>query len=300
MTKTTNQVYFNYDVSDFLAYTINRKDGIKAKNMQEMAEMIFDAVISGETPGVYDMEGKLEEAEAYLSKKLKNTLKKQNKIKLKDYQDEIESDITRAARSAWEASYQDEWIKKCYSLLYDAILKTACAATDDNSPTVEMLTEDKKWITLPAEITPDIWEAESVRFHTTAERVNALNDFTNMIDDVQDLADELTAYKSGTLDPYKITSSQYEGIDYYGTLGNDDDWMLNYKEEEETSARIIADVEEEQAKHGNADYLLAQISKSTADIRQVLAEYAEDKQYTEQILRAVGSIEATAKRATLK
>jgi hypothetical protein len=38
----------------------------------------------------------------------------------------------------------------------------------------------------------------------------------------------------------------------------------------------------------------------TAQIREILATYSTDSQYTEQILRAVGSIEATAKRATSK
>lgn len=301
MTKT-NQVYFNYDVSSFLNYTIHKAKGVreKAETMFDMSEMIFDAVICGEAPDVYDIDGKLKEANAYLSKKLKNTLKSQNKIKLDDYQDDVKNDIIRASARSWEASYQNEWLKKCYALLVKSITKSAQNATGEDNPTIELLTEDKKWVSLPVEMTADIWGAKSVRIHTTAERVNELNDLSGQFDDVQDLANELTAYQSGALEPESITSNEYEGIDYYGTLGDDNDWLEEYKEDEETSAQIEKDIADEKAKHGNAEYINAQLATHTAQIREVLATYSTDSQYTEQILRAVGSIEATAKRATLK
>ncbi len=288
------QLYFNYDIKSFLDYKLNRKTGEKAETMQDIESAIFDCL------DYYDIDKSTvkeyrAEAVEYLSQTLKSELAKTKKISLDDFESEIDGDILRATGDAYRGSYTSEWLAKAYALLTESITKTAVDATGEAYPTIEILAGDK-WLQMPEKITPDIWEAKRVRFYTTKERINALNDLSTMIDNAQDLADELTAYQSGDLDPYKISDNQYENIDYRGYMGDTSDWLTYFKENEESSQIIKRAIEAELAKHDNKTTLDALITEQTAIIRQIVAEYSSDKDYNSQILRQIGGIEATTKK----
>lgn len=308
MKNATNNspIFWNIPLETFInwKYNTRRQNGSPEKSYFETLQQIEeDAFDNWE---IYDQEHEIDDddmkqATEYIKKQVKKELVSQSKYTLDDYQDEIRSDIHRAKSDAYAGNYQNEFLEEYWKLIYDAITKTAGEIGKKGGEI--LITNGKEEADLSRDIKPEFWEANMVKIETTLEELakfydlEDLPEYLNIKDDPQGVADYIMENTSIDDDIYKISDNQRENIDYYGCLGNTDGWFNDYfKEYEETSHQIKKDIEEDKAKIDDKIFLSQEIGKKTADIRQLLAEYSTDKDYNSQILRQIGSIEATIKK----
>ncbi len=302
---TNSPIFWNIPLETFFnwQHTTRSINGSSAKSyfetLQEISEDAF------ENWNLYDQEHEIDDddikqATEYIKSQVKKELSSQSKYTLDDYQDEIRGDIHRAKSDAYAGNYQDEFLKAFWKLAHDVIIKTAQEIGKKGGKII--ITNGKDSADLSRDIKPEFWEATEVKIETTPEIIAHLanNSFycpdpANFSND-QDYADELIETGDIDDDIYKISDNQREYIDHYGTLGDTSDWMDYFKDYEETSYQIKKDIEEDKAKIDDKKHLSQEIGKNTANIRQLLAEYSTDKEYNGQILRQIGSIEATTKK----
>lgn len=308
MKNATNNspIFWNIPLETFINwdYRTRSQNGSPAKSyfetLQQIQEDAFDNwELYNQNHEIDDDD--MKQATEYIKKQVKKELASQSKYTLDDYQDEIRSDIHRAKSDAYAGNYQNEFLEEYWKLIHDAITKTAGEIGKKGGEI--LITNGKEEADLSRDIKPEFWEANMVKIETTLEELakfynlDDLPEYLNIKDDPQGVADYIMENTSIDNDIYKISDNQREGIDYYGCLGNTDGWFNNYfKDYEETSHKIKKDIEEDKAKIDDRIFLSQEIGKKTADIRQLLAEYSTDKDYNAQILRQIGSIEATIKK----
>lgn len=313
--KTTKEVikplYWNIPLSAFInqteRHTRKREDGTtyqetdKLETLQQIEEYIFSHFESFNDYIETDTDD-IKQATEYIKGQVKKELAKQSKITLDDYADDIK-DATRNAQSdAYDSNYQAEYMKELYQLIKKAIIKTAEEINDGDGHA--LLADKTGQMILPSGIVPDLWDMDTVKIPTTKEQIAKYNNTNSTIEDFggdyQALADELVAYGELDNEINQVSDNQRENIDRYNSLGDTTGWIDIFKDSfytNEVIDTIKKDIKADNNKINDKKYLHAEITSQTAKIRQTLAEYSTDKEYNGQLLRQIGSIEATTKKA---
>lgn len=228
--------YFEIDLHRFT--TKNNKEALES--MQDVSEWVFNWSINNDG-GAYDIKlddcrHDIDQAYTYI---YKQTGVPVNELKEK-YADSIESDFRRAMADAYRSNYESEWLKSFYEsmqqnitkALNDVLYKQAYFVyTDKNTKKVHKVLVSTDFHSLSW-----CWEASTIRIYATTKQ---LSDFVGV-------------YKDYTWDDYAYEAvesincaSEYvdtEYIDYYGTMGDGDNWFDFFKDAEDTSAQVKQDI----------------------------------------------------------
>lgn len=219
---------------------------------------------------------------------------------INSYNDDIKQAIEQAKRYAFEGSYAVEYINAFYQLLVKNIKRTV---EDLNLPVEAIFVNNglnTPFYALPQspQTHDSIMEAVNIQLNLTQEQLSILQDEIGYepIENLsgQELADDIT-YSNAT--PVIDMRGDMKFVDYYGTLGNTNDWFDEFQQYEEVSSQIIDDINKDNKNIDNKKYLNDEIVKLVNHLEATLLNYSTDEEYNQKLKRSLGSLKAIAKQA---
>jgi len=267
---------FTYKISKYNHQTKERSQHW-AETLQEVEEWLWDNLQYPEFSYKDIAESDLETAKKYIRDTYHYT-----DAQIEDNLDTLKNDIIHAYSDAWACSYQDEWIKKYQKILDEQIIKTL---NENNLPITYKMADTKTGKT-----TDEKWDADAILVYDPKNIIT--RDALLMLypySDGEELSnEELADAIIDNLDCYNM-EQQLEHIDYYGSLGDTNDWFNCFKDYEETSTEIKNNITEKpNLKH--------HIDTNINDIRNFLSLYITDNTLKQSIERNLNSIEAIITR----
>lgn len=292
-TTTKQSVIFELPLADFFGRGVKYRNGEQIKysinSIQEWEEDCwnnfesFSPYMDLETDGRYY---NLIDAEKWLIEKGYT----QAEIDL--FRDTLESDQLRALADAKDSSYQAEYSNE----LYKKIQEDADELLADN-------------LTMPYKLLDNITtedfkrnktDQEFIRFEITKDDIKKAikeNGETPLV--------EKADYEDGTYIDifhdyflyFSIKETNREYIDYYGTMGNCDDWLDCFKDYNEITGEIDRYRIDEADKIDNAERASLELKEKFDDINRYSAKYFTKHETREKIARQVTALKSVIKNA---
>lgn len=225
----------------------------------------------------------------YLKKEIKAT-----KEEIELFKDTINSDIHRSMAYAKDQSYQDEWIQKYITLLVETIEEDAKNILN-TFPSAELIepfssNDTKKWDITSIQIIVDKQELSDYFLKEEKENYNYSQGDEKDNDILQEYLQEIFEYdQSGAIN--------IDHIDYYGTLGDYDDYMQYFIDYNDCIQEIKDYREEEKAKINSTKKMLEENSHYIEKISKYNDEYIKDESINQKIKRQIIALKKVIENA---
>lgn len=200
------------------------------------------------------------------------------------FDDELKLDIKRAMSDAWHSSYEGEWLKKFYHQtqkqidkdLADALANTPYKLLDDIST---------------QEFINDRFEADHLRLEI------AMSDITTWLSD-HDLAEyiedkDFADYFADNALDFTRKPINIEYIDYYGTLGDYDEWLSCFKDYHDDMMTAIDNYrQDEKDKLNNYELAAVNLKPHLEAIGDYVANYLPTEPKATKIKRQINALKS--------
>lgn len=279
---------FKIDLDNFFGKSFNTgnyRDN-QITSIQDYEESLLD---NFESFGNYiDLEEyqkyyKLEEAEEYLIKKGY----KQEEIDL--FRPTLESDLSRALGDAKDASYQYEYSQKVYSAIQEAIEKHLADILEGIDYRILEDLTDKGFQS--SKIDQDHIKIKISREQALKLLLDNFNKEDIKTDnDIEDYLAEYMALNSAS-------SINYEYIDYYGTLGDSNEWLEYFKDYNEIEDEIDNYRKDEADKLNNIERASLELKPAIENISNYIDSYIKIEPAKTKIKRQINALKSVIKNA---
>ena len=226
--------YFEIPLSDFTTTDGKRN---KLASMQEVSEWVFDFAFN-QDGGAYDISIEdccydIADAYTYISKETGVPV---HELRAK-YKEQVERDFRQSLADSFRASYEYEWEKRFYSLMQENI-KNALGSLYDSAYFVYKDKDKVHKIPVSADYSKLGYcdEARVIRIYATKEQ---MADFLRCKYNQYSWGE----YVDEVLENIYPKNVDTEYVDYYGTLGDSDEWFLYFKDYEEVSLQVKKNIE---------------------------------------------------------
>ena len=199
------------------------------------------------------------------------------------FSDELNESIKRAMSDAWRSSYESEWLKKFYAMtqkqidqdLADALPSTPYKLLDD------ITTQD---------YINDRFEADHIRLEIYMSEIT-LWLYNNGYVDLSSTDDYIDHFVDNALD-YDRNPINTEHVDYYGTMGDCDDWLECFNDSQEVSYKINSYRKSEADKLNNYELASVNLKSSLQEIKDYTDKYLPNEPKATKIKRQIKALQS--------
>jgi len=289
-------VIFEIPLSDYLGKRYFRRFDPETKKYGEQQEKRIESLQEYEEKLSDNFQGFWKWAKYALEKEYINRQEAINHLKslpekytdeeISLFSEELDNSIIRAAEDAMIQSYQDEWFAKFRRLTQERIDSDLSDALDGVSYKLLDRVDDKYYFTDRAEsnhLRLEISKAE-IKKWITENNASAAEEYKT--------AEDMAAYFADYVLNYDRKPIDTDHIDYYGTMGDYNEWLNCFKDYEEVSGRIDDHRKVEAAKIDNYNALLEYYAGQIKPLKDYLNKYHNDIEFKKSINRNLDSVTA--------
>lgn len=278
-------VVFEIPLSDYLGKgsrydrETKKHDSYPLNSLQDYQENFFDNFQDYTDITDKEMRENLPEATATL------LAKGYTQAEIDMFSDELNSSIKRAMSDAWRYSYEAKWLKKFYRLTQEQIDKDL-ASSLPNTPYKLLDSIDDK------EFQSQQTDQEYLRLEILIADINSwsLNNGCSL----EGEDDLIEAFTNELLD-YDRQPINAEHVDYYGTMGDCDEWLECFNDSQEVSNKIDSYRKSEADKLNNYELASVNLKSSLQEIKDYTDKYLPNEPKATKIKRQIKALESIIK-----
>lgn len=200
----------------------------------------------------------------------------------------LESDELRALADAKDSSYQYEYSKELYKKIQEDIDELLADNLSMPYKLLDNITDE--------DFKRDKTCQEFVRFEIKKADIKKWLKEEQSSEDWYKDADYIDYFCDYALD-FTINETNREYIDYYGTMGDCDDWLTYFKDYNDISSAIDNYRKDEADKVNNPERASLELKQQLEDINRYAAKYFTKEETRQKIARQVTALKSVIKNA---